>query len=203
MSGNTEGLLYKFRQNGLNNLRDISSSGDDVKTLLKLFRGVTRSEIKKIQLALELFLQHPPAVSIDKKSRKVRSGSDSLGEFVESPRIENINPDAPKETVGKSNAKLSFRRKVRHVLLSEDSENIYRVRFDLSGKTIIINEDHELGAELHKFITAEEHHDNMQFVVRAILEEATNEEFIKSLPADGKSNLLVRGLITRILSQII
>ena len=52
-----------------------------------------------------------------------------------------------------------------------------------------------------KFITAEEHHDNMQFVVRAILEEATNEEFIKSLPADGKTNLLVR-LITN-LSQII
>ena len=43
----------------------------------------------------------------------------------------------------------------------------------------------------------------MQIIVRAILEEATNEEFIKSLPADGKANLLVRGLITRILSQII
>ena len=98
---------------------------------------------------------------------------------------------------------MSFRRKVRHVLLSEDSENIYRVRFDLAGKTVIINEDHELGPELHKFITAEEHHDNMQVIVRAILEEATNEEFIKSLPADGKANLLVRGLITRILSQII
>ena len=203
VSGNTEGLLYKFRQNGLNNLRDISSSDDDAKTLLKLFRGVTRSEIKKIQLALELYLQHQPAVSIDKRSRTVRSGSDSIGELVESSKIENNNQEAPKETASKLNAKLSFRRKVRHVLLSEDSENIYRVRFDLAGKTVIINEDHELGPELHKFITAKEHHDNMQVIVRAILEEATNEEFIKSLPADGKANLLVRGLITRILSQII
>ena len=199
VSGNTEGLLYKLRQNGLNSLRDLSLSDDDTKTLFKLFRGVTRSEIKKIQQAIKILVQQYPPVSVDERSESIRNSK----EFTRLSERENVDEICLKEKPKASRTRLAFQRKVKYVILSEDSENIYRVRFDLAGKTIVINEDHEFGPELYRLITADEYHSDIQIIIRAILEEASNEEFIKSFSKDGKTHSLVRELITRILSQIL